>query len=93
MCGGNGVDQIDACELCGAVMRGEREECAAKDGGYAAENEPGPAVGGVANAVANGEGAGGGDDTVRRVELREENPNVLNRVAEYVVITPLELEI
>ena len=49
-------------------MRGEGEKCPAEDAGYAAENEPGPAMRGVADAVADGEGASDGDETGGGVE-------------------------
>ena len=49
-------------------MRSEREQCAAEHAGYAAKNKPGPAMGRIANAVADGEDAGDGDETGRGVE-------------------------
>ena len=49
-------------------MRSEGEKCSAKDAGYAAEDEPGPAVGGITDAVADGEGAGDRDETGWGVE-------------------------
>ena len=54
--------------MCGAVIRSEREQCAAQHAGYAAKNKPGPAMGRIANAVADGEDAGDGDETGRGVE-------------------------
>ena len=49
-------------------MRGEREECAAEDAGYAAGGEPSPAVGSVANTQADGEGTSDGYETRGRVK-------------------------
>ena len=49
-------------------MRSEGEECAAEDAGYTAEDEPGPAMRGVADVVTSGEGAGNGDKTGGSVE-------------------------
>lgn len=66
--GGDSVDWIDARELCSTVVCGEGEQCAADDARYAAEDEPSPAVGGVADAVAYGEGADDGDQTRGSVE-------------------------
>lgn len=67
-CSSDGVDKIDTCQLRGATVRGKGEECAAEDTGYAAEDEPGPAVGRVADAVADDKSAGNGDKTGRGVE-------------------------
>ena len=48
-------------------MRGEREECTTEDAGYAAGDEPGPAVGSVANPQADGESTSDGYETRGRV--------------------------
>ena len=49
-------------------MRGEREERTAEDAGDAAGDEPGPAMGGVADTVADGQGADDGDESRGGVE-------------------------
>lgn len=49
-------------------MRSEREHCAPEHAGYAAKNKRGPAMRRIANAVADGEDAGDGDETGRGVE-------------------------
>ena len=46
----------------------EGEKGAAEDAGDATEDQPGPAVGGMADAVADDEGAGDGDETGGGVE-------------------------
>ena len=49
-------------------MRSKGEESAAEDTGYAAESDPSPAVGCVADTVADDQGTGEGDKTGRGVE-------------------------
>lgn len=65
----DGVDEVDAHEQRGAVGGGhEGHEAAADHAGDAAEREPGEAVGGVADAEADDQGGGDGDDAAGHVE-------------------------
>lgn len=67
--GRDGVDEVDASEQSGAVAgRCKGQEPAAQDARYAAGDEPGPAVGAEADAVADSEDADDGDETAGHIE-------------------------
>lgn len=67
--GDDGVDEVDADEHAGAVALGqEGHERAADDTRDAAHEDPGPAVGGLADAEADEEGEDDADQAGGRVE-------------------------
>ena len=67
--GSDRVDEIYACEDAGPIVNGyEGHQGAADDAGDEDGDDPGPSVGGVADAVACDDGGADGDDTGGRVE-------------------------